>query len=492
MIGHQQIVIVDANKAEIIHNQTLPGVDVGDEYDQDDFYQSIGALDLNALNKRRGSREFEDAIKYEGGDQDFNKEKTKKPEDITSRPYLALSTTHQSQISGDATKTTQVSLQLQTGVQSKRVVQGPAHMQSSLFSPLEFAPALTGLNSRASQDAPSSAGALDRTFYQRVSQLLAQSGEEFDENLATQVLQRVQRNIDGRPETASDDFESDSSRAQNDEPLSQSFDLSKSGLESESLDSLDRAILHEKIQEEKSRVSLMHPSDWVADIGNNGNSLALFDRSQQRHNRVFKFKENKQELLYVYSIVLGKSQFKPVEHTLDMRALLHDNEVLSFGFDDFNSGFSQICVQAKNLSLYIIDFTSKKVVRRIRDPVSVSFRGIFYDLQNQAKHLPQYAGLKEFIQAQEAEGNCVMVPKLNPDFVAVQQGKTRVVKIFSLKSQTFIREFTADASSKTLDEILAEAIPAPKPVEISSRAQIKLNVERRQQNIQKNEELEED
>lgn len=194
----------------------------------------------------------------------------------------------------------------------------------------------------------------------------------------------------------------------------------------------------------------------------------------------------------MYSIVLGKSQFKPVEHTLDMRALLHDNEVLSFGFDDFNSGFSQICVQAKNLSLYIIDFTSKRVVRRIRDPVSVSFKGIFYDFQNQARHLPQYDGLKEFIQAQEAEGNTVMVPKLNPDFVAVQQGKSRAVKIFSLKTQTFLREFTADSTAKRLEEYIAEANPVPELVEVDARAKIKSNVERRQQNIWKNEELEEE
>ena len=39
-----------------------------------------------------------------------------------------------------------------------------------------------------------------------------------------------------------------------------------------------------------------------------------------------------------------------------MRKLLKDEEVINFGFDDYNEKFSSICVQAKNLFLYKIDF----------------------------------------------------------------------------------------------------------------------------------------
>lgn len=86
------------------------------------------------------------------------------------------------------------------------------------------------------------------------------------------------------------------------------------------------------------------PSKWLGSIRNNGNTIALYDRSQTARNQVYKYKQNKQETILVYSIVLGKTQFEPVLFELDMRKLLNDNEVLNFGFDDFNDNFSHISV----------------------------------------------------------------------------------------------------------------------------------------------------
>ena len=43
-------------------------------------------------------------------------------------------------------------------------------------------------------------------------------------------------------------------------------------------------------------------------------------------------------------------------YALDMRELLRGQEVLTFGFDDFNKQMSMILVQAKDLYLYLIDY----------------------------------------------------------------------------------------------------------------------------------------
>jgi hypothetical protein len=50
--------------------------------------------------------------------------------------------------------------------------------------------------------------------------------------------------------------------------------------------------------------------------------------------------------MYIYNISISKSQqFEPVIYMLDMRKLLKNEEVLNFGFDDFNNEkFTVICV----------------------------------------------------------------------------------------------------------------------------------------------------
>ena len=56
---------------------------------------------------------------------------------------------------------------------------------------------------------------------------------------------------------------------------------------------------------------------------------------------------------------------------LDLHELLNGEEVLNFGFDDFNeaqtNASSMIMVQAKDLYLYQIDFINHEVVRKISD-----------------------------------------------------------------------------------------------------------------------------
>ena len=66
----------------------------------------------------------------------------------------------------------------------------------------------------------------------------------------------------------------------------------------------------------------------------------------------------------MYQLVLTKKEFKQTTtgiksdqiQCLDMMKLLDGNEVLNFSFDDYNSDFASICIQAKDLYIYLIDF----------------------------------------------------------------------------------------------------------------------------------------
>lgn len=62
--------------------------------------------------------------------------------------------------------------------------------------------------------------------------------------------------------------------------------------------------------------------------------------------------------MFVYSVVFGKNMhFEPNVYKIDLELLLNGNEVLSFGFNDYNLDYSCISVQAKDLKMYVIDFT---------------------------------------------------------------------------------------------------------------------------------------
>mgnify|MGYP006115936323 CR=1 FL=1 len=82
--------------------------------------------------------------------------------------------------------------------------------------------------------------------------------------------------------------------------------------------------------------------------------LALFDKAQQDRNMHCKYALNKRETMYIQNIASQKTM--SILHCIDMIKLLNNEEVLSFGFEDFNDSFSTICVQSKELYLYQIDF----------------------------------------------------------------------------------------------------------------------------------------
>lgn len=123
-----------------------------------------------------------------------------------------------------------------------------------------------------------------------------------------------------------------------------------------------------------------HPPDWLVNVGNSGKVLALFDKSQQvRSNRAV-HPANKKEELLVYTYTLGVSRKTTAQDTvtLDMRSMLDENEVLAFGLDDWITGqFSVICVQAKNLTVYVIDFLKKVVLRTLKDAGTVLNKSLF-------------------------------------------------------------------------------------------------------------------
>ena len=75
-------------------------------------------------------------------------------------------------------------------------------------------------------------------------------------------------------------------------------------------------------------------SEWTAYIGNNGKQLAIFDFAQHKRNRNYKFKYNKQEIMYVYVLTASKSFIQPTVFKLDMTKLIDNEEVLSFGFNE--------------------------------------------------------------------------------------------------------------------------------------------------------------
>ena len=64
-----------------------------------------------------------------------------------------------------------------------------------------------------------------------------------------------------------------------------------------------------------------------------------------------------------------------------MKRLLNEEEVLTFGFDDFNKSMSNIMVQAKDLYVYIIDFNKHQVVKKIDGRHSVHMSSIYYSVK---------------------------------------------------------------------------------------------------------------
>ncbi len=179
--------------------------------------------------------------------------------------------------------------------------------------------------------------------------------------------------------------------------------------------------MREEALKEREEVYRLIPAKWMGSVRNNGKMLALYDQAQQARNRVFKNKMNLSEVLYIYNIMMSKGAASPNATALNMKKLLGDNEVLSFGFDDFNASFSTICVQATDLPPYEIDFVNQTLVRRIESgPTNVMMRSIFFNPEHRQKFLGLYQPVKELIQFQESLGNEVLLPKRNDKVFAVK------------------------------------------------------------------------
>jgi len=118
--------------------------------------------------------------------------------------------------------------------------------------------------------------------------------------------------------------------------------------------------------------------------------VALYDKSQQIRNRRYKHKLNVSEVMLIYNIIMSKSM-NPSVTTLNMRKLLNDNEVLSFGFDEFNESFSTICIQAKDLYMYEVDYVNQHLVKKIdASRTNVIMKSIFYNPFTKDKHISMY------------------------------------------------------------------------------------------------------
>ena len=103
------------------------------------------------------------------------------------------------------------------------------------------------------------------------------------------------------------------------------------------------------MQEELVRVHNKYPPDWAVNIQNLGKIVALYDKAQNLRNKNFKYEENKKEIMLIYNILHKKISSV---YALNMRTILEGEEVLNFGFDDFNNSISSIMVQAKSLYMY--------------------------------------------------------------------------------------------------------------------------------------------
>jgi hypothetical protein len=110
--------------------------------------------------------------------------------------------------------------------------------------------------------------------------------------------------------------------------------------------------------DDKKLIDANFPTEWEASVSESGKAIALFDRAQQRRNSKYYFKENIEEELLVYELAFA-SKIEPRRHQLDVHQLLQGQEVLSFDLDHEEAAeLQQLCIQAKDLCLYVLDFGS--------------------------------------------------------------------------------------------------------------------------------------
>ena len=81
--------------------------------------------------------------------------------------------------------------------------------------------------------------------------------------------------------------------------------------------------------------------------------------------------------------------------------MLNKNEVLSFGLDDAPAtyhGLSTIVVQAKDLYLYVIDFTNNQLLQKICDVrQAIVMKSILREQAKIGRHAEDIESFNEFI-----------------------------------------------------------------------------------------------
>lgn len=171
--------------------------------------------------------------------------------------------------------------------------------------------------------------------------------------------------------------------------------------------------------------------------------LVVYDRAQEQRNRLYKYPGvNAHETMHFYSL-RSRMSLTVVElaYTVNMRNLLDGQEVLGFGLDDFHESESEICVQAKDLHLYMINYVERKVVRRLQRPHNIVLKSVFYGISDRDSRLKQYEHVKELVEHEQSIGNKVLLPKINDRIAVIQQGSSDLMRIYDLKWKKSTRSF---------------------------------------------------
>lgn len=106
--------------------------------------------------------------------------------------------------------------------------------------------------------------------------------------------------------------------------------------------------------------------------------------------------------MYAYKVILIRGntpQKDPSDvHKVDLYKLLDKQELLSFGLNDMKASGNKVCVQAKDLFLYIIDVAKNTLLLKIDDVrQSIVMKSIFYDSSKREEHQQYFSHLNEFI-----------------------------------------------------------------------------------------------
>jgi hypothetical protein len=87
-------------------------------------------------------------------------------------------------------------------------------------------------------------------------------------------------------------------------------------------------------------------------------------------------------------------------HIVDVHSLLNGEEVLNFAIDDYVAdNFDHICVQAKDLAIYIINYEKQRVDFKVDGRnFSLCRQSIFFNPQKKQRHATTGERLKVFVE----------------------------------------------------------------------------------------------